>query len=52
MRFFEIRDFKIQRCFIYLDPDYESADVGRYPWLTSKLPNAALSAISPVTSER
>jgi ketosteroid isomerase-like protein len=30
---FEIRDFKIQRCFIYLDPDYEDADTGRYPWL-------------------
>ena len=30
---FEIRDFKIQRCFIYLDPDYESADTARYPWL-------------------
>lgn len=30
---FEIRDFKIQRCFIYLDPDYEGADTERYPWL-------------------
>ncbi|MGF6754575.1 nuclear transport factor 2 family protein [Paraburkholderia sp. GAS42] len=30
---FEIRDFRIQRCFIYLDPDYEDADTGRYPWL-------------------
>jgi SnoaL-like domain len=30
---FEIRDFKIQRCFIYLDPDYASADTERYPWL-------------------
>lgn len=30
---FEIRDFKIQRCFIYLDPDYEGADTARYPWL-------------------
>jgi ketosteroid isomerase-like protein len=30
---FEIRNFKIQRCFIYLDPDYESADTARYPWL-------------------
>ncbi|MBT2790080.1 nuclear transport factor 2 family protein [Paraburkholderia strydomiana] len=29
---FEIRDFKIQRCFIYLDPDYEDADTARYPW--------------------
>ncbi|WP_250507873.1 nuclear transport factor 2 family protein [Caballeronia sp. GAFFF3] len=33
---FEIRDFKIQRCFIYLDPDYESADTQRYPWLADK----------------
>jgi ketosteroid isomerase-like protein len=31
---FEIRDFKIQRCFIYLDPDYEDADIARYPWHT------------------
>jgi hypothetical protein len=30
---FEIRDFKIQRLFIYLDPDYAGADVARYPWL-------------------
>ncbi len=30
---FEIRDFKIQRLFIYLDPDYASADTARYPWL-------------------
>lgn len=32
---FEIRDFKIQRCFIYLDPDYEGADTARYPWIVS-----------------
>ena len=30
---FEIRDFLIQRCFIYLDPDYASRDTERYPWL-------------------
>jgi SnoaL-like domain len=30
---FEIRDFQIQRLFIYLDPDYASADTERYPWL-------------------
>jgi len=30
---FEIRDFQIQRCFIYLDPDYGGKDAGRYPWL-------------------
>jgi ketosteroid isomerase-like protein len=27
----EIRDFRIQRLFIYLDPDYAGADTGRYP---------------------
>jgi hypothetical protein len=35
---FEIRDFLIQRCFIYLfihlDPDYAGQDTERYPWLT------------------
>jgi ketosteroid isomerase-like protein len=30
---FEIRDFKIQRVFIYLDPDYAGEDTARYPWL-------------------
>jgi hypothetical protein len=30
---FEIRDWKIQRCFIYLDPDYAAQDTARYPWL-------------------
>ena len=33
---FEVRDFKIHRLFIYLDPDYWSADTGRYPWLKGK----------------
>ena len=33
VRRFEIRDFQIQRCFIYLDPDYAGADTARYPWL-------------------
>ncbi|GLS29288.1 Ketosteroid isomerase-related protein [Mesorhizobium albiziae] len=33
---FEIRDFKIQRLFIYLDPDYGDEDTARYPWLTKK----------------
>ncbi|MFC3111308.1 nuclear transport factor 2 family protein [Undibacterium arcticum] len=33
---FEIRNFKIQRCFIYLDPDYEGSDTARYPWLNGK----------------
>jgi ketosteroid isomerase-like protein len=31
---FEIRDEKIQRLFIYLDPDYADADTARYSWLT------------------
>jgi hypothetical protein len=30
---FEVRDWKIQRCFIYLDPDYAGLDTARYPWL-------------------
>jgi hypothetical protein len=29
---FEIRDHKIQRLFVYLDPDYADADTARYPW--------------------
>src|SRR5437016_5589206 len=33
---FEIRDFKIQRCFVYLDPDYAGADTARYPWLRQR----------------
>jgi hypothetical protein len=33
---FEIRDWKIHRCFIYLDPDYASKDTARYPWLKDK----------------
>lgn len=32
---FEVRDFLIQRCFIYLDPDYAGKDTERYPWLTA-----------------
>ena len=31
---FEIRDSLIQRCFIYLDPDYAGKDTERYPWLS------------------
>ena len=30
---FEIRDWQIHRCFIYLDPDYAGKDTERYPWL-------------------
>jgi hypothetical protein len=33
---FEIRDWKIQRCFIYLDPDYAGKDTVRYPWLAEQ----------------
>ena len=33
---FEIRDRKIQRCFIYLDPDYAGQDTERYPWLAGR----------------
>lgn len=30
---FEVRDFLIQRVFIYLDPDYAGRDTGRYGWI-------------------
>ena len=33
---FEIRDFLIQRLFIYLDPDYAGKDRDRYPWIAEK----------------
>lgn len=33
---FEIRGGKIQRLFIYLDPDYADADTARYPWLAER----------------
>ena len=33
---FEVRDFLIQRCFIYLDPDYAGLDTDRYPWLAER----------------
>jgi ketosteroid isomerase-like protein len=29
----EIRDWLIQRMFVYLDPDFAAKDVERYPWL-------------------
>ena len=32
---FEVRDFLIQRCFIYLDPDYGGKDTARYRWLSA-----------------
>jgi ketosteroid isomerase-like protein len=33
---FEIRGGLIQRCFIYLDPDYAGKDTARYPWLADR----------------
>ena len=33
---FEIRDWAIQRCFSYLDPDYAARDTARYPWLAGR----------------
>jgi hypothetical protein len=33
---FEIRDWQIHRCFIYLDPDYAGKDTARYPGLNQK----------------
>jgi ketosteroid isomerase-like protein len=30
---FEVRDGRIDRLFIYLDPDYAGADTEQYPWL-------------------
>ncbi len=38
---FEIRDWKIQRCFIYLDPDYAGQDTARYPWLAEQAAGVA-----------
>ena len=35
---FEVRDFLIQRCFIYLDPDYAGLDTARYHWLSQNGP--------------
>lgn len=32
---FEIRDGKIQRLYIYLDPDYAGADIQGYSWLNN-----------------
>jgi ketosteroid isomerase-like protein len=32
---FEIKGGKIQRAFVYLDPDYAGKDTARYPWLTA-----------------
>src|SRR6202007_965878 len=35
---FEIRDWQIHRCFVYLDPDYAGKDKARYPWLAKAAP--------------
>src|SRR5919112_5608214 len=43
---FEIRDFKIQRCFIYLDPDYARVDTERYPWLQEQAPTTKVDGRS------
>jgi ketosteroid isomerase-like protein len=32
---FEVRNFLIERCSVYLDPDFAGADVERYPWLAA-----------------
>jgi hypothetical protein len=34
---FEIRDWKITRCYIYLDPDFGGQDSLRYPWLAKPI---------------
>jgi hypothetical protein len=41
---FEIRDFLIQRLFVYLDPDYAGRDVERYPWMAARSAAAATTA--------
>ncbi len=33
---FEIRDFRIHRLHVYLDPDHWDADTARYPWLANR----------------
>lgn len=33
---FEIRDFKIQRLYVYLDPDYWGKNTEPYPWLRTE----------------
>jgi ketosteroid isomerase-like protein len=32
---FEVRDGRISRVFIYLDPDYAGRDAARYPWIAA-----------------
>lgn len=42
----EIRDGRIHRLFVYLDPDYAGADTERYPWLVEAEPEPMGSAAS------
>jgi ketosteroid isomerase-like protein len=37
----EVRDYRIQRLFVYLDPDYAGRDVARYPWLAARVDAAS-----------
>jgi len=41
---FEINDWKIQRCYIYLDPDYANQDTQRYTWLAGATVGATATA--------
>lgn len=43
---FEVRDSKIQRLHIYLDPDYGGHDTARYPWLRDSI-SSLLAAHQP-----
>jgi hypothetical protein len=47
---FEIRDFKIQRCFVYLDPDFAGKDVQRYPWLSQSVTRPSLDVTAAGTA--
>ena len=47
----EIRDGKIERLYIYLDPDYAGADTGRYPWTTDGLPPVAQTLPAPAQKQ-
>ena len=40
----EIRDHKIHRLFIYLDPDFAGDDTDRYPWLATAAPQTVAAA--------
>ena len=50
---FEVRDHLIQRCFIYLDPDYAGLDTDRYGWLgADDRAQLDLAAIPDIEAER